>query len=251
MKSASKKEDIVALVLVLAPALALLLSVCGVQTLSEQVRPVRAQGDSLSTSASSFSLSVRDASQAASSSEILSPRLAPTIGLAMADFTGDTHPDLAAVALDRVDSANAHYWIEIRLTEGGGQILRLTAPFGGLFITPKDVTGDGNLDLVIRAAGSRALVAVFLNDGNGRFRRARTESFAKTLPGEPFHFSFRRKVICLGATLGWPESHPDDSQKGSFQPLLEKKALLLPARYDGASQYFLSFCSNRAPPSLT
>lgn len=244
MKSALQKEHIVAL------ALALLLSVCGVQTLSEQIRPVRAQGDSPSTSASSFSLSVRDASQAASS-EILSPRLAPTLGLAMADFTGDTHPDLASVALDRVDSANAHYWIEIRLTEGGGQILRLTAPFGGLLITPKDVTGDGNLDLVIRAAGSRALVAVFLNDGNGHFARASTESFAKALPAEPFHFSLTRKFIYLGATLGFPESHPVDSPKGSFRPLLEKKALLLPARCDAASRRFLSFSSNRAPPSLT
>jgi hypothetical protein len=219
--------------------------------LSEQVRPVRARGDSFSTSGPLFSLTLRDASLAASSSEILSPRLAPTIGLAMADFTGDTHPDLATVALDRIDSVNAHYWIEIRLTEGGGQILRLTAPFGGLLITPKDVTGDGNLDLVIRAAGSRAVVAVFLNDGNGRFRRARTESFAKALPGEPFNFSFRRKVIYLGATLGWPESHPDDSHKGSFRPLPEKKGLLLPERCDAASQHFLSFCLNRAPPSLT
>ena len=137
MKSASKKEDIVALVLVLAPALALLLSVCGVQTLSEQFGRFAPKEIRFPPAPRHFLFRFAMLPKLHRRAEILSPRLAPTIGLAMADFTGDTHPDLAAVALDRVDSANAHYWIEIRLTEGGGQILQSHRAFRWSFYHSK------------------------------------------------------------------------------------------------------------------
>jgi hypothetical protein len=91
------------------------------------------------------------------------------LGLAMADFTGDSHPDLATVGFDRLDSKNAYYVIEITLSEGGRQSLVFAAPPGGLLLTPKDVTGDGNVDLVVRSAVSRLPIAVFLNDGCGHF----------------------------------------------------------------------------------
>src|SRR5580658_1189339 len=40
-----------------------------------------------------------------------------SLGFAMADFTGDTHPDLATVELRGFDSSNAEYTIEVQLTE--------------------------------------------------------------------------------------------------------------------------------------
>lgn len=231
MKIARHQYKILTLVVALTPVLALGLSVCGVQALGEQVRAARRH------------------SLPAPLNVIFAPQIAPTLGLAMADFTGDTRPDLATVSLDRVDSGNAHYWIEIRLTEGGRQMLKLTAPFGGLVITTKDITGDGNLDLVVRAAGSRAVVAVFLNEGNGHFHRARTESFTNSLPDEPYYFGLARKLIFLSAAVGCPESHAADSRRGSFHPLLEKKTLPVPARYGAPSHRFLSSTANRAPPS--
>lgn len=93
------------------------------------------------------------------------------LGVAMADFTGDSHPDRAIVNLARFGSHSADYFIEIRLTEGGSQLLGLTAPPGGVIITPEDVTGDGTIDLVVRRAGSLEPVAIFINDGCGRFSR--------------------------------------------------------------------------------
>lgn len=229
---------------------ALLLAVCGSRTPRKQINGADARKDVFSVSASSLSLSIGGGSPAAPASSAFPPQAAPTLGLTMADFTGDTHPDLARVELDRVDSTNAHYWIEIRLTEGGGQILKLTAPFGGLFVTPKDVTGDGNLDLIVYAAKTRALVAVFLNDGNGHFDRARTERFAKSLSGAPSSFSLTRKLMYVDAILGCPESHVIECPSRSLRPLLETDDSYLPTDHGAVSYRFFALSSNRAPPSL-
>jgi hypothetical protein len=137
-----------------------------------------------------YPLSARGAATATLNTGTFAPPMAPPLGLVMADFTGDTHPDLATVEVDRFDSSTAHYWIEIRLTEGGHQLLRLSAPFGGLLVTPRDVTGDGNLDLVIRSVKSRAPVALFLNDGSGHFSRADVAPFANALRDGPSQVVF-------------------------------------------------------------
>jgi hypothetical protein len=116
------------------------------------------------------------------------PAGAVPLGLAMADFTGDSHPDLATLELDRLDSSRAHYVIEIQLTEGGRQSLELTAPAHSLVITPMDVTGDGTLDLVVRTTGSNVPVAVFLNDGCGHFsvnESARFSTAIRDIPNGP------------------------------------------------------------------
>jgi hypothetical protein len=106
------------------------------------------------------------------------PDAAVPLGMTMADFTGDTHPDRATMNLARFDSSGAQYLIDIELTEGGRQSLSLRAPPVGLFISARDVTGDGTLDLVIRTEWSGTPVAVFLNDGCGRFFGAKTASLA-------------------------------------------------------------------------
>jgi hypothetical protein len=176
---------------------------------------------------------------------------APSLGLAMADFTGDALPDLATAKLEKLDSSSAHYWIEIRSTDGRHQLLRLTAPFGGLLIIPRDVSGDGSLDLVVRSARSRAPVAVFLNDGSGHFSRAETAAFASALHDGPAQFSFTALRNYLDAIPACTESHTAECPSGSLQYLREQKSRLLLARYLSASRSFLSFGSNRAPPSLS
>jgi hypothetical protein len=102
------------------------------------------------------------------------PDTAVQLGVTMADFTGDTRPDRATINLARFDSHGAQYFIDVELTEGGHQSLSLSAPPVALFVTARDVTGDGTLDLVVRATSSRSIVAVFVNDGCGRFFNART-----------------------------------------------------------------------------
>jgi hypothetical protein len=178
------------------------------------------------------------------------PPTAPALGLAMADFTGDTHPDLVTVELEKLDSSSACYWIEIRLTEGGHQILKVRAPFGGLLIAPRDVTGDGNLDLIVRSASSRAPVALFLNDGNGHFSRANVASFANALHDGSSEFAFTTQETYPGANLACLESYTAECPAGVLGYLQQQEgAMFLPNCYS-ASRLFLSFGANRAPPSL-
>jgi len=168
----------------------------------------------------------------------------------MADFTGDTHPDLATVELEKLDPSSARYWIEIRLTEGDHQILKLRAPFGGLFITPKDVTGDGNVDLVIRSAKSRSAVALFLNDGKGHFLKADIASFTDALRDGPSEFAFTTQETYLGTNLACLESYTAGCSSVPLAHLQEQKSALLLPDCRAASQRFLSFGANRAPPPL-
>jgi len=174
----------------------------------------------------------------------------PALGIAMADFTGDTHPDLATVELERFDSPTAHYSIEIRLSEGGGQSLRLTAPFGGLLITPKDVTGDGNLDLIVRSARSRMPVAVFLNDGRGHFSPAALSSFAQALRDVPYELGPTADHAHFGATLIPPESYTIACRKAPIRDPQPQVGALPFANFRVPTHLLLPFGSNRAPPAV-
>jgi hypothetical protein len=100
------------------------------------------------------------------------------LSLAMADFTGDSHPDLATIGFDRLDASNGYYVIVIALSEGARQALSFIGPAEGVFVTAKDVTGDGVPDLVVRTALSRRLVAIFLNDGCGHFSATKMSNAA-------------------------------------------------------------------------
>jgi len=172
------------------------------------------------------------------------------IGFAMADFTGDTHPDLATVALNRFDSGNAQYVIEIRLSEGGHQFLRMTAPFGGLLITPKDVTGDGNLDLVIRSARSRIPVAVFLNDGYGRFAPADPTAFTKFLREATSEKEFAPKHFYFSATFVSPRSYAFNFPYGSIRALQKQSDPIFSSSCAAPHHSFLLFGLDRAPPAI-
>ena len=125
----------------------------------------------------------------------------------MADFTGDTHPDLATVELSSLDLSDAEYMIEVQLTEGGHQVLRLSAPFGGILVTTKDVTGDGNLDLIISSARSHAPVALFLNDGHGHFSTADASAFAKGLRDSVPESEFSTEHLIFNVTVMSPKSY--------------------------------------------
>jgi hypothetical protein len=243
MKSLSQKA---ASCFGLITALALLFacSTPGNQTL---VRALR--GKVASANGSPFPRCIGGTATARLTTGTFGPASAPALGIAMADFTGDTHPDLATVELDRFDSAIAHYWIEIQLTEGGRQFLRVTAPFGGLLIIPRDVTGDGNLDLVVRSAQSNDLMAVFLNDGSGRFSRADIAGFSKILRERPSQFGFTAPRTYRDPTLACLESHTAGCPSGSLRHLRERKGSLLSSNYIAAFQSFLSFGATRAPPS--
>jgi hypothetical protein len=174
-----------------------------------------------------------------------------SLGFTMADFTGDTHPDLAIVELNSFDSVSALYVIDVQFSEGGRQLLRMKAPLGGLFITAKDVTGDGNLDLVIRAATSGSPLTIFLNDGRGHFTATSPSAFTnihqETRPGREFaveHFYF-------SATLISSRSSTINSQHESARNPGEKSRA---HAFATCRVYFcrsVPFSLDRAPPTTT
>jgi hypothetical protein len=178
------------------------------------------------------------------------PEIGLTLGFAMADFTGDTHPDLATVELNRFDSASAQYVIVVQLSEGGHQFLQLTAPFGGILVTPKDVTGDGNLDLVVRAAKSHVPVAVFLNDGFGHFSPAAPAEFSQALQEVPHGLVCTSDQTYFGATLISPRSYTARCQNGGARDPQEQNGPLFSANHGAPPHWFLPFGLNRAPPAI-
>jgi hypothetical protein len=174
----------------------------------------------------------------------------PALGLAVADFTGDSHPDLATVKLNGLDSPRAQYLIEVRLSEGGSQSLRLVGPFGGLLITPRDLTGDGNVDLVVRSARSHWPVAVFLNDGHGHFSPAAPSLFAQGLRDIPDTLQSATEQTYPRATLVPPESYTLACEKTSIRDPKLQDGVLSFANVGAPIHLFLPFGSNRAPPAV-
>jgi len=177
------------------------------------------------------------------------PAGAVPLGLAMADFTGDSNPDMAILELNRLDSSEAYYVIKIQLTEGGRQSLKLTAPARSLVITPMDVTGDGTLDLVVRSVGSKVPVAVFVNDGCGHFYSDEADRFStavRELPTGPDVSSTESRFGSAAAARG---PNAADSHTRLRRSRRESSSSHFFA-HDGAPlQLFLPLQSDRAPPA--
>lgn len=120
------------------------------------------------------------AGSAAAGQEAQNPNLTPVTSapqLAISDFDGDFHPDLARVQAGTTTSGNTDYWIQLQLSAAGPQSIRVVAPAGGLQIEARDVNGDHAVDLVLTTTSLRQPVAIFLNDGHGSFSRVASSDF--------------------------------------------------------------------------
>jgi hypothetical protein len=96
--------------------------------------------------------------------------------LAISDFDGDLHPDLASVQAGATASGSTDYWIQLQLSAVGRQSIRIVAPAGGLLLEARDVNGDHAVDLILSTL-FRQPVAIFLNDGHGSFSRVAPSAF--------------------------------------------------------------------------
>src|ERR1700738_2891704 len=96
---------------------------------------------------------------------------------AIADFDGDSRPDLASVHVGQISSRITHYWIAFHLSGGPGQTVGITAPTGGLQITSRDVNGDSFPDVIVTTSWTNKPVAILLNDGLGNFTAATPSEF--------------------------------------------------------------------------
>jgi hypothetical protein len=102
-------------------------------------------------------------------------------GWTAADFDGDNQPDLA---ITEAKGRNG-YILDVRLSTNLESGLRSqqpelpvlsTSPFG-LHLTPRDVDRDHDLDIVITVGIARQPMAVWINDGQGRFAEGDLTSF--------------------------------------------------------------------------
>jgi hypothetical protein len=101
----------------------------------------------------------------------------PSQSFSVADFDGDSKPDLASVQYGTSDSTRTAYRIQLHLSAAGSQFFQITAPIGGLQIVSRDVNGDNALDLVLTTTWLRQPVAILLNDGHGSFTRVDPDAF--------------------------------------------------------------------------
>lgn len=95
----------------------------------------------------------------------------------IADFDGDEKPDYATVDVNQSHIRLTDYSIRLKLSRGFESAIGITAPSGGLQLSSRDVNGDNILDVVVRTAFDSNLVAVLINDGNGKFSLAKPELF--------------------------------------------------------------------------
>ena len=105
------------------------------------------------------------------------PSTRPDLPFAVSDFDGDLRPDLVIVEAGRSDRSFTDYWVQLHLSTVGSQSVRVVAPTGGLQIAARDVNGDLAPDLVLTTSWGNQPVAIFLNDGHGKFSRIDPSAF--------------------------------------------------------------------------
>jgi len=127
-------------------------------------------------------------------------------GGASADFDGDGRPDLAIVRAEGRGAKGFSYRVELQLsTRRDLSFFRVSAAPGGLHIVPRDVNGDGELDLVVTSAWSRLPVGVWINDGHGVFTQGDAAVYPQTIWIEsPVIYSQTRRETF---TVAVPESY--------------------------------------------
>jgi len=93
---------------------------------------------------------------------------------AIGDLNADGRPDYAIA--DRIGrrASGFEYALELSISGVGSRSLSFDSPHEALAVTLRDVNQDHNLDVVVTAVLSRAVVRVLLNDGTGRFHEAAT-----------------------------------------------------------------------------
>lgn len=169
---------------------------------------------------------------------------------AVADLDGDHRPDLANIQVARTNPAGSDYWIELKLSAAGRQFIGLVAPPGGLAIEARDVNGDSDVDLVVRSAWLNTPIAIFLNDGHGRFLRAQPNAF----PGAWNQANFGWNTVSTPedqsiASLRTPLRDGISRQGSTSYHARPPTGATAAFAFDLAANPFLLPYAGRAPPS--
>ena len=159
-------------------------------------------------------------------------------------------------AISRVEGRNAQgyvYRIDLTLSSGArvGSFTVSADSRWGINITPRDVDGDHDLDLVITTAFSRQPVGIWINDGNGTFAEGDPDDYSDAIWLEEssvttegptdillsLAFEPTRQLFSL-ATAGWIQPQPNPTFTGPAE--------------DGTVYHnsHISLQPSRAPPRL-
>lgn len=187
----------------------------------------------------------------ATAEEAQNPAVAPvSLGqqLAISDFDGDLHPDLAIVQAGATASGSTDYWIQLQLSAVGRQSIRLVAPAGGLLIEARDVNGDHAVDLILLTSLKQP-VAIFLNDGHGSFSRVAPSVFPGAF-GYPLTNWASESDQAMEAVGAPPQSRPGILQAAKLLTNIRPGADSISRAGAGfAVDFFLVSHAGRAPPS--
>jgi len=171
------------------------------------------------------------------------------IRIAIADFDGDSRPDLASVEAGPTSSRNTHYWIAFHLSAGAGRIVGITAPTGGLQIASIDVNGDSFPDVVVTTLWTNQPVAILLNDGLGNFTPSNPSEFPNVFADSTACWTAAPDEIRDATALLVSRGFLGDCRTGRRALLQATTARLLAARTISATlAAFLLPSVGRAPP---
>lgn len=100
-----------------------------------------------------------------------------TSQFAIADFDGDSRPDVATVHVGQSSALATRYWVGFQLSSGLQQTVGIAGPTGGLRLRSRDVNGDTYPDVIVTTLWTDQPVAVLLNDGRGNFTQSEPSAF--------------------------------------------------------------------------
>jgi hypothetical protein len=103
---------------------------------------------------------------------------APAAGTAIADLDADDAADIATACRDD----GSRYEVRVELSRGTEEVFSFRSPQPLLTLVAYDIDGDHDLDLIAEPAFSDEIVAVWLNDGQGRFTATNPDGFPRRLP---------------------------------------------------------------------
>ena len=170
---------------------------------------------------------------------------------AIADFDGDSRPDLASVHVGQISSRITHYWIAFHLSGGPGQTVGITAPTGGLQITSRDVNGDSFPDVIVTTAWTNKPVAILLNDGLGNFTASTPSEFQGAFVVSETSWTSPTDEIRDASALLLSRCVPGDCRRNSKSLSPREMTRALAPRPSAASPLAsVSPFIGRAPPSL-
>ena len=168
--------------------------------------------------------------------------------LAISDFDGDLHLDLAIVQAGATASGSTDYWIRLQLSAIGRQSIRIVAPAGGLLIEARDVNGDHAVDLILSTLLSEP-VAVFLNDGHGAFSRVAPAAFPGAFGNSLTNWASVSDHV-KDAVAAPPQLRPGIFQVANALTNIKTHTDVTPPSGGGfALDSFLASQAGRAPPA--